>query len=83
MFKSFYTKKVITNGKDTKIDKAFDKISDAFDLLGDTFENITECSDVPSSFQSTGDVTITNNNGHIVIEGKVKSLKVNGEDYIN
>ena len=33
MFKSFYTKKVVTKGEDTKIDKAFDKITDAFDLL--------------------------------------------------
>jgi hypothetical protein len=27
-----------------------------------------------------GTICITNNNGHIVIEGKLKSLKVNGKD---
>lgn len=59
--------------------KGFEKMSEAFEYIGDGMEDIFK--DLGSSTQSNGDTTITNNHGHVVIEGKVKSLKVNGVDF--
>ena len=83
-----YTKKIIkTTSKGFEkamdsfgdsMDKMFEKMDDVFDKVGDVMEEATIDATSTTSYQSDGQVTITNNHGHIVIVGKVASLNVNG-----
>ena len=51
----------------------FKNTFEPLNVLHDTMDK-----DMDKVFSSiSGDVTITNNNGHIVIVGKVKSLRIN------
>lgn len=69
-----------------KFDAAFEKMGDAFKETGNVFESILEgdendttCASL-STNSDQGAISVTSNNGHIVIEGKIKSIKVNGKD---
>lgn len=64
---------------DKDLSKGFEKIAEAFEDIGDSIDDIFDGKEW-SSTQNSGDTTITNNNGHIVIEGTVKSVKINGVD---
>jgi hypothetical protein len=81
MWKTYTSKVIKTQAGNLKnkfnesMDSLFEKVEEVMDSLDDD-----EDAGNSSSYQSSGGTTITNNNGHIVIEGKVKSLKVNGVD---
>jgi LytS/YehU family sensor histidine kinase len=69
-----------------KFDSAFEKMGDAFKETEGIFESILEdnaddalCSSI-SANSDQGAISITSNNGHIIVEGKIKSLKINGKD---
>jgi N-acetylneuraminic acid mutarotase len=89
---NMYTSKVIKiqagnikNKFNESMDSLFEKVDSIFEDVEKVVDSVDE-DDAEwqkgnsSSYQSSGGTTITNNNGHIVIEGKVKSLKVNGVD---
>lgn len=84
-----FTYKTVTTNMSKGLTKGFEKMSEAFEAMGEVFEDIGDTigevgDDLHQKFgtmvQNDGSVCITNNNGHVVIEGKVKSLKVNGVD---
>lgn len=55
----------------------FEKMADALDLDDDDDE---EREDPDCCAMTDGVVSITTNKGHVVIEGELKSLKINGTD---
>lgn len=55
----------------------FEKMTDALDLDDDDDE---EREDPDCCAMADGVVSITTNKGHVVIEGELKSLKINGTD---
>jgi len=60
-----------------KIDEAFESLEEALD---NTFKELGDELKGTKTEQNDGDTCITNNKGHVVIEGTVRSLKVNGVD---
>jgi len=74
-------KTIITKGSTDSLNesmgKLFEKFNDVFDKADEAVvdeSSITSC-------QNDGEVSITNNHGHIVIVGKVASLNVNGVSF--
>jgi hypothetical protein len=82
-----YKKTMLYKTASKKLEKTIDSITEPLEKIFEKFDDIfneADCDDPgdsESSVQSDGQVTITNNHGHIVIVGKVASLKVNGKDY--
>lgn len=60
------------------LDKVFDKMSDMFEEMADAMDEDAFDGLVDSNH---GEISITNNHGHIVIVGRVLSLNVNGITY--
>jgi len=87
-----FTYKTVTTNMSKKINekltKSFEKMSEALahtadsmgDILDEAFNDMGESSSTTE--QNDGKTCITCNNGHVVIEGLVKSLKVNGVDLL-
>jgi len=95
MWKTTTTKKIISKKLDKGMDSVFDSMNTVFDNMSDLFKDKEEESEDDSESQDDSDlkctaftvlsddniIRITNNNGHVVIEGVIKSLKVNGVDF--
>lgn len=89
-----FTYKTVTTNMSKKINekltKSFEKMSEALahtadsmgDILDEAFNDINDMGESSSTEQNDGKTCITCNNGHVVIEGLVKSLKVNGVDLL-
>ena len=83
-----FTYKTVTTNMSKKLTKSFEKMSEALshtadsmgDILDEAFNDMGESSSTTE--QNDGKTCITCNNGHVVIEGLVKSLKVNGVDLL-
>ena len=89
------TTKRISKTLDKGMDSVFESMGTAFDKMGDLFTNIDLEDDDDEVEETVGDpkcasfstlsdagiIRITNNNGHIVIDGTLKSLKVNGANF--
>lgn len=75
---------------DKGMDSIFKSMDTTFKNMGDLFNDIADAeventNSTTASFTVHSDdsaINITNNNGHIIIEGSVKSLKVNGTERI-
>lgn len=89
-----YTKR-ISKTLDKGMDSVFESMNTTFDKMNDLFKDIdleddedeveeTVADPKCASFSTLSDdgiIRITNNNGHLVIDGTLKSLKVNGANF--
>jgi len=76
------------------MDSVFESMGTVFDKMGELFTDIDledddevdetvvdpKCASF-STLSDDGVIRITNNNGHLVIDGTLKSLKVNGANF--
>jgi hypothetical protein len=86
-----FTTKKISKTLDKGMDSIFESFNSACNQMNELFEDADldddedETEDLKcasfSTLSDNGTIRITNNNGHIVIDGSLKSLKVNGVDY--
>lgn len=89
-----YTTKRISKTLDKGMDSVFESMGTVFDKMGELFTDIDledddeveetvvdpKCASF-STLSDDGVIRITNNNGHLVIDGTLKSLKVNGANF--
>lgn len=63
-------------------DAVFDSFKDTFDKASDLFDGIRDAEESDDCCaMNDGTVSITSNKGHVVVDGDIKSLKINGKDY--
>jgi hypothetical protein len=83
------TKKTLSKTLDNGMDSIFKSMDSVFEKMTDLFEDVdfeesAETEDPKCSSYTTqsddGVIRITNNNGHVVIDGNLRSLKVNDVD---
>jgi len=80
MFKSFSFKSVFTG-----LEGVSKSLSEFGEQLDKSMEEIEKgITNFESTITQVGDqkLDITSNNGHVIVEGPVKSLKVNGTDVV-
>jgi hypothetical protein len=84
MYKTTKTTTTYKKALGKSFDAVFDSLKDTFDKASDLFSDVSDDEDeTPFGCAiNDGTVSITSNNGHVVVEGDIKSLKINGKDIL-